>query len=105
MTLDDYIKWFKAHERTLIVALVMGLGVWGFNHHVDKTSDVTTQKALIAKQATDAANQITATALQQMVQQQAAFNQATAVRDAEIVTLTNQIASRDAASATRVKAV
>jgi predicted ribosome quality control (RQC) complex YloA/Tae2 family protein len=105
MTLDSYLKWFAAHERTLIIALVMGLGVWGFNHRVDKTSDVATQKALIAKQAADAANQITATALQQMAQQQAAFNQATAVRDAEIVTLTNQIASRDAASATRVKAV
>ena len=105
MTLDNYIKWFKAHERALIVALVMGLGVYGFNHHVDKSAEVATTKALIAEQAADAARQTTVTALQQMAQQQTAFNSATAIRDTQIATLVQQIASRDAASATRVKAV
>jgi hypothetical protein len=105
MTLDNYIKWFKVHERTLIVALVMGLGVYGFNHHVDKSAEVATQKALIAEQAADTANKTTAVALQQAAQQQAAFTQATAVRDAQIASLVAAIASRDAASATRVKAV
>jgi hypothetical protein len=105
MTLDNYLKGFKTHERTLIVALVMGIGVYGFNHHVDKSAEVATQKALIAEQVADAANKTTAVALQQVTQQQEAFTQATAVRDAQIASLVAAIASRDAASETRVKVV
>lgn len=98
-------SWLQKHERIIITFLVLSFGIFGFNHWLDKSATDATTKAAIAEQAAAQSKSVADTALAQLAQQQASFNQAEQARDNEMASLVAAIASRDAASATRVKAV
>lgn len=100
--LDTYIKWFESHERLLLVALVMGVGVFGFNHWVDKSAESAANKAAISAQIAEAAKEQDAKNAAMVAQLQAAFNAQQAQRDQEIANLVSAIAQRDAATAKKV---
>ena len=98
-------SWLKDHERIVITFLILSFGIYGFNHWLDKSAVDATTKVTVAEQAAAESKAVTAQALAQLAQQQAQFNEAETARDVQIADLIHQIASRDAASATRVKAV
>jgi len=100
--LDTYIKWFESHERLLIVALVMGLGVYGWNHYVDKTVESDKAKASILAQVADAQKEQDAKNAALVAQLQANFNQQQAQRDQEIASLVSAIAQRDRVASTKI---
>lgn len=103
--LDTYIKWFEAHERALIVALVMGLGVYGFNHWVDKSAEAAVNKAAISAQIAQAAKDTDAKNAATVATLQAAFNAQQQQRDQEIANLVAAIAQRDAVANQKVTQV
>jgi DNA repair exonuclease SbcCD ATPase subunit len=103
--LDSYIKWFEAHERALIVALVMGVGVYGFNHWVDKSAEAAANRAAISAQLAENAKEQDAKNAALVAQLQTAFNAQQQQRDAEIANLVAAIAQRDAAATQKVTEV
>jgi hypothetical protein len=99
------LTWLQKHERIVITFLVLSFGIYGWNHWLDKSATDATTKADIAEQAAAQSKSVADTALAQLAAQQASFNQAEQARQTFEVSLVVAIASRDAASATRVKAV
>jgi len=99
------LTWLQKHERIVLTFLVLAFGAWGFNHWLDKSATDANTKAAIAEQAAAQSKSVADTALAQLAQQQASFNQAEQVRETEMASLIAAITSRDAASITRVKAV
>lgn len=98
-------SWLQRHERIVLTFLVLSFGIYGFNHWLDKSATDATTKAAYAEQSAAEAKSVTTQALAQLAQQQAQFNQAEQARQTEMASLVAAIASRDAASATRVKDV
>ncbi len=100
--LDTYLKWFVAHERTILVALVLGVGVVGTTKYLNYASHVAEINAAIS--AKDAATQkaIVDQMTQTVAQHDAAAAQERAAKDAEIATLVNTIVARDAATQKKV---
>lgn len=100
--LDTYLKWFVAHERTIIIALVLSFAFFGTNKYINyaahkadveasvSAKDAATQKALV--------DQMTQT----MAQHDAAAEQERAAKDQEIATLVQTIVARDAATQKKV---
>jgi maltooligosyltrehalose synthase len=103
--LDTYIKWFEAHERALIVALIMGIGVYGWNHYVDKSAESAANKAAVSAQIAEAAKEQDAKNAAMVAQLQAAFNAQQAQRDQEIANLVAAISQRDAVVSKKVAEV
>jgi hypothetical protein len=97
--------WLQKHERIVLTFIVLSFGIYGFNHWLDKSADVANQKALVAQQAAAQSKSVADQALAQLAQQQATFNQAEQARATEMASLVAAIASRDAVTVTRVKAV
>lgn len=57
--LEKYLTWFRAHERLLIIALVLFVTAWGFNKYLDHDAMVRHDQAVVAQQTLkqqDAAN-------------------------------------------------
>ena len=100
--LDAYLNWFVTHERVILFALVLGIGVYGFNHWVDKSASTAEEKAKIAEQAAASAQSVADKQAALMQQQIAAYQQSQIETQKEIAALTLQIASRDAASSKRI---
>ena len=73
--LEKYITWFKAHERLLIVALVLGVGVYGFNHWLDKSAVDAQTKAAVAEQVAAEQKSANAQLAAQLQQQMMLFQQ------------------------------
>lgn len=103
--LDTYLKWFHSHERILIVVIVLAVGAFGFNKWLDKSATDANRKAAVAEQVlaeTVAANKKLA---EQVSTQAAQYAQDRAVSEQEIHSLLQTVASRDAASITKIKDV
>lgn len=103
--LDTYIKWFESHERLLLVALVMGLGVYGFNHWVDKSAENAKIQAALSAQIAESAKEQDAKNAAYVATLQASFNQQQQMRDQEIANLVAVVAQRDAVAAKKVAEV
>lgn len=103
--LDKYITWFKAHERLLLVALVLGVGLYGFNHWLDKSAMDAETKAAVAEQVAAEQKSANAQLAAQIQQQTLLFQQAEMQREKEMASLVEAIASREAASAKQVAQV
>lgn len=100
--LDTYLKWFVAHERTIIIALVLSFAFFGTSKYINyaahkadveasvSSRDAATQKALV--------DQITQT----MAQHDAVAEQERAAKDQEIAALVQTIVARDAATQKKV---
>lgn len=103
--LTSYLRWFEAHERTIIIFAVLIAGSWGFSKWLDKSATDASSKAAVAVQVAavqhDADQKIAAA----VAQQTALFNQESQAREQEMASLIAAVASRDAASTTKVKNV
>lgn len=103
--LDTYLKWFQAHERLLLVVVIVGFGLWGFNHWVDRDVETKIAQAAVSKQLADvqaAANREIDTQVAKLNAQYLADRD---VRDKEIASLVAAIASRDAVTKQKIAEV
>ena len=103
--LEKYLALIKAHERIIIVAILMGFGVYGFNHWVDRSAanaDAKTQAAVQAAATADATSKALAA---QSAAQQAQFAQQLTAEQQQIASITAAIVSRDAAAKTQIAKV
>ncbi len=105
MTLDNYLKWFAAHERLLLVTVVLGLGAWGFNHWVDRSAEITNNKAAVAVQIAAVQHDADVKIAAAVAQQTALFNQEQLAHEQEMASLVAAVASRDTASTNKVTVV
>jgi hypothetical protein len=100
--MQKWIEFFKAHERLLLVAVVMGLGIYGFNHWVDKSAESAKIQAALSAQIAQVTKDQDAKNAAYVAQLQASFNQQQAMRDQEIANLVSAIAQRDKVTAGKV---
>lgn len=103
--LDAYLKWFESHERILIVAMVLIVGAFGINKWLDKSAMDASNKAAVAEQIAAVQHDADVKIAAAVAQQTALFNQEQQARDQQMATLVAAVASRDAASNTRVETV
>jgi hypothetical protein len=99
------LSWLQRHERIIIAAFVLALGIWGFNKWVDVSARNADAAASVAKTA-----QVQADAQQKQYQdfiakQTALYEQDRAASDAKILTLMNTIANRDNKAAGKIAGV
>lgn len=103
--LEKYLKLFEAHERVIIITLVLAFAFFGWNKWLDKSAIDAQNKAAVAQQIAQVQRDADAKIATAVAQQTALFNQAQARYEQEIASLVNAVASRDAASTKRVKEV
>jgi hypothetical protein len=100
--LDTYLKWFRAHERLLLVLSVSVLAGYGFNRWVDVSANNAKAQASIAAATQAATDKTTATLKAQVDAQAAQFALSQAEMKQEILSLVSAIAQRDAQTQTRI---
>lgn len=103
--LDTYLKWFEAHERILIIAMVLALGYFGLNKWLDKSAMDAQMKAAVAQQVAAVQHDADTKIAAAVAQQTALLEQERQQHDAEIAQLVAAVASRDAASSKKVNEV
>jgi hypothetical protein len=101
----DYITWIKAHERIIIVAMVLAAGSFGLNKWLDKSAMDAASKAAVAQQVAAVQHDADLKVAAAVAQQTALFNQESQAREQEMASLVAAVASRDSASNTKVKNV
>jgi hypothetical protein len=103
--LDTYLKWFESHERLIIILMVLVAGSFGLSKWLDKSAMDAASKAAVAQQVAavqhDADQKIAAA----IAQQTSLFNQMQQAHEQEMASLVAAVASRDAASTTKIKTV
>lgn len=105
ISLDSYVKWVKAHERLVIVAMVLALGAFGFSKWADKSAADAQAKAATAIQVAAVQHDADVKIAAAVAQQTALFNAAQQQHEQEIAQLVEAVASRDAASAKQISVV
>jgi hypothetical protein len=103
--LDKYITFFKAHERVLIVALVLVFGAHCFIHWVDASAKTANTKASIAIEQQANVDAATKALAAQSAAAQAQFAQQLQAEQSQIATLMVAITQRDAAAKTQIAKV
>lgn len=100
--LDTYLKWFVAHERLVIIALVLSFGFVGTTKYLDYASHkADIEAAVSAKDAKDA-KAVVDQMMQTVAQHDAAAAKEVAAKDQEIASLVQSIVTRDAATQKKV---
>jgi hypothetical protein len=101
-TWEKYMDWVGAHEKLLIVSLLVGLSVHGINKMSDKSVYEAKAAAELAKATQSSADaqlkQLQAT----IAQQQTQYEAERAADNARITALTQAIVQRDAAAQNKV---
>ena len=103
--LEQYLKWFKEHERILIIFAVLLVGYFGLNKWLDKSAVDAQIQAATAQQIAQVQHDADAKIAAAVAQQTALFNQAQAQHEQEIASLVAAVASRDAASNQKINQV
>lgn len=103
--LEKYLKLFEAHERVIIITLVLAFAFFGWNKWLDKSAMDAQTKAAVATQIAQVQRDADAKIAAAVAQQTALFNEAQTRYEQEIASLVNAVASRDAASNKQVKQV
>jgi hypothetical protein len=101
----DYLGWIKAHERIVIVAMVLAVSAFSFSKWLDKSAMDAASKAAVAQQVAAVQHDADVKVAAAIAQQTALFNHDQALREQEMASLVAAVASRDAASNTKVKQV
>ena len=103
--LDRYLVWFKAHERLIVIVLVLGAGSFGYSKWIESSAMDAHAKAAVAEQIAASQKAQADKLAAQLEQQTALFQQSEIQREKEMATLALAIASRDAASSTKIAQV
>lgn len=103
--LESYLKLLRAHERLIVIAMILTVGYFGWNKWLDKSAMDAQTKAAVAQQIAQVQRDADAKIASAVTQQTALFNQAEARYEQEIASLVNAVASRDAASTKQVTRV
>jgi len=51
MTLQNYLEWFKHHERLIVIILALSFGAWGYGKFTDSRAATLAARATVAEQA------------------------------------------------------
>ena len=99
--LDNYIKWFKSHERILAVLIITGVVIFLGNKYLDKSYDSAVARSQAAQQTLAAQKEVNAQLAQQnaLAQQQyqnlvGQLNAQNQRLTAEMLTLSQTLAAR-----------
>jgi len=98
-------SWMQRHERIIIVAMVLAVGAFGLNKWLDKSAIDAASKAAVAQQVAAVQHEADQKIAAAVEQQTALFNHEQQIREQEMASLVAAVASRDAASTTRVNNV
>lgn len=99
------LSWLQKHERIVIAAFVLALGIWGFNKWVDVSAHNADAAASQARVAEFASDQQAKQYQDFIAKQTALYEQDKAASDAKILTLMQTIANRDTKAATAIAQV
>ncbi len=99
------LSWFQRHERIIIAAFVLTLGIYGFNRWAERSVNDAKAQQAIAVQVQASQDKATALLKAQVDAQSAQFAQSQAEMKQEILSLVNAIATRDAAASTKITQV
>jgi hypothetical protein len=103
--LDTYLKWFKAHERLILVLVVLSFGSWGLSRTLGYFSSRADVRATVAEQAADAAKAQNAQLAAQVALQTTALQQAESEQERASAALLASMAQRDEAAQSKVTEV
>lgn len=103
--LDTYLKWFQAHERLILVLVVLSFGSWGFSRTLGYLASHADARATVAQQAADAAKTQNAQLAAQVALQATALQQAESEQERASAALLASIGQRDSTSQGKVGVV
>lgn len=103
--LENWIKFFKSHERLIVIALVLGIGYFGLGRILDHSAMVDSNRAAVAAQIASVQHDADVKIAAVVAAQTEQFNAAQQQHEQEMTSIIAAISARDTLSTQKIAVV